>query len=122
MAATTSTPSATMVSCLVSMRSHPRTRLIVGQGEWFLRDFARRDQDAAELSAPQDLDRNELSDPLFGKESVQIVDAAYRLAGKFHDQIAGPQLCVGGGRAFRHCGDRDAAIVGEVMHADDQPR
>ena len=41
---------------------------------------------------------------------------------KFDDQIAGPQRRFGRGRAFRHRGDRDAAIVRELMHANETAR
>ena len=63
-------------------------------------NFARRDQHAAGLAAPEDLERHQLADAFLGQQAVKIVDAAHRLARKLNDQIAGTQLRFGRRRAF----------------------
>ncbi len=70
-----------------------------------LGDLTRRHEHASQLAASEDLERQQLADPFLGEQPMQIVDAAHRLAGELHDQIARLQFGFGRGRAL------DTAVI-----------
>src|SRR6202022_2542467 len=82
----------------------------------------RRDREFLPLGPAQHRQRRRLADALLGEETVQLVDAADRLAGEADDDVSGEDAggacrAVGRGRL-----DADAALALELMEAHDAAR